>query len=180
MSDDRAVSAARAPIPPPRGPAVALMSRAPRTGATKSRLAEAVGAEAAAALARAFLLDAAEAVRAGDWHAAVFVEPAEAVEEVAALTGIEDARPQAAGDLGGRMLAAVDELAGDGYGPVIVVGSDIPMMSAQHIEEAFAALGALDGCDIVFGPAEDGGYYLVAMHRPQPVLFGAFIEWGGA
>lgn len=163
---------------PTRGPAVALMSRAPRAGATKSRLAEAVGAEAAAALARAFLLDAAEAVRAGEWHAALFVEPSETVAEVAALTGIADARPQASGDLGARMLAAVEGLAGDGYGPLVVVGSDIPAMRARHVEDALAALGAPGGCDVVFGPAEDGGYYLAGMQRPQPVLFSSGVEWG--
>ncbi|MDP6605349.1 MAG: TIGR04282 family arsenosugar biosynthesis glycosyltransferase [Dehalococcoidia bacterium] len=159
------------------------MSRAPRPGATKSRLAEAVGAEAAATLAGAFLLDAAEAVRAGDrmgdWHAALFIEPAAAVAEVAALTGIEDARPQASGDLGQRMLATVEELAGDGYGPLVIVGSDIPAMRARHIADALAVLAGPDGKDVVFGPAEDGGYYLVGTGQPQPELFAAGIEWGG-
>jgi rSAM/selenodomain-associated transferase 1 len=159
------------------------MSRAPRAGATKSRLARAVGTEAAALLARAFLLDASDAVRGGragsSWHAALFVEPAGAVAELGALTGIEDARPQAGGDLGQRMLAAIEELAGDGYAPLVIVGSDIPAMRARHIEDALTALDGLDGSDIVFGPAEDGGYYLVGMSGPHPELFGPGIEWGG-
>ncbi len=160
-----------------RGPAIALMTRAPRPGETKSRLAAALGAEAAADLARAFLLDAADVVRDGDWHASLFVEPAEAAAELAALTGIEDVRPQTGDHLGARMLATVEATAADGYGPLIVTGSDIPTVGSAHFREALAALR---DHEVVFGPAEDGGYYLAGMHRPQAALFGAEIEWGGA
>ena len=160
-----------------RGPAVALMTRAPRPGETKSRLAAVLGEQAAADLARAFLLDAADTVRGGDWHASLFVEPAEAVDELAALTGIEDVRPQAGSDLGARMFGALEALAADGYGPLIITGTDIPTMGVQQLRDA---LDALRESDVVFGPAEDGGYYLAGMHRPQRSLFGAGIEWGGA
>ena len=160
-----------------RGPAIALMTRAPRPGETKSRLAAVLGEQAAADLARAFLLDAADTVRGGDWHASLFVEPAEAVDELAALTGIEDVRPQAGSDLGARMFGALEALAADGYGPLIITGTDIPTMGVQQLRDA---LDALRGSDVVFGPAEDGGYYLAGMHRPQRSLFGTGIEWGGA
>ena len=160
-----------------RGPAVALLTRAPRPGETKSRLAAVLGDQAAADLARAFLLDIAETIRGGEWHASLFVEPAEAVAELAALTGIADARAQAGDHLGARMFAAIEALAADGYGPLIVTGSDIPTMGVQHFRDAFAALRDHDA---VFGPAEDGGYYLAGMRRPQRSLFGAGIEWGGA
>ena len=160
------------------GAAVALMTRAPKAGETKSRLAEAVGAEAAARLAEAFLLDAAESALADAlWHAALFVEPAEAVEEMAALTGIEDSRPQAAGDIGLRMLAVPSELEADGFAPIVIVGSDIPTLAPHHLHHA---LRALRRCDIVFGPAEDGGYYLVGMWRARPAIFDdPTVGWGG-
>ena len=157
---------------------MALMSRAPRAGETKRRLAEVVGAEAAARLARAFLLDAAAAVGSAEaWHAALFVEPSEAVAELAALTAIEDARPQAGGDIGERMLAVAAALEGDGFAPVLIVGSDIPTLDVGRLHEA---LRALEGRDVVFGPAEDGGYYLVGAWRAQPPLFASPpIAWGG-
>ncbi len=162
----------------PRGAAVALMTRAPEVGETKSRLAEAVGPETAARLAEAFLLDAAAAVRSAElWHASLFVEPAEAVAEMAALTGIEDARPQASGDIGLRMLAVASELEADGFAPVLIAGSDIPTLAPRHLHHA---LRALRRCDIVFGPAEDGGYYLVGMWRARPAIFDdPAVGWGG-
>ncbi len=152
-----------------RGPAIALMTRVPRLGETKSRLGAVIGDQAAADLARAFLLAAAEVLRSGDWHASLFVE-------LAALTGIEDARPQACADLGARMFGALEALAADGYGPLIVTGSDIPTMGVQHFH---GTIDALRDSDVMFGSAEDGGYYLAGMHRPQPSLFGGGIEWGG-
>ena len=162
----------------PRGAAVALMTRAPTVGETKSRLAEAVGPEMAAGLAEAFLLDAVAAVRSAElWHAALFVEPAEAVAEMAALTGIEYARPQASGDIGLRMLAVASELEADGFAPVVIAGSDIPTLAPRHLHHA---LRALRRCDIVFGPAEDGGYYLVGMWRAWPAIFDdPDVGWGG-
>ena len=105
-----------------RGPSVALMTRAPVAGETKSRLAASIGAEAAATLDRAFLLDAAGVVRGGDWHASLFAEPADATVALAEMTGIDDARRQPDGALGARMLAAVAALGNDGYGPI--VGTD--------------------------------------------------------
>jgi rSAM/selenodomain-associated transferase 1 len=154
------------------------MSRAPESGRTKSRLGAAIGHEAAARLAEAMLLDAAAAIRAAErWRPVLFVEPAAAVEQLAERTAIEDARPQASGDIGRRMLAALQELAADGFAPLALVGADIPLLTPDHLD---AARAALQESDIVFGPAADGGYYLVAMWEPHPLLFeGLSREWGG-
>lgn len=162
----------------PRGPAVALMSRDPRPGHTKSRLTAAVGTEAAARLAEAFLLDIASAVRSAEaWHPVIFVEPPDAVARLATLTGIDDARQQTAGDIGLRMLAVASELDSDGFRPIVIVGADIPTLRATRLHQA---LRALRRADVVFGEAEDGGYYLVGTWRPRPALFDdAEIEWGG-
>ena len=154
------------------------MSRAPEAGRTKLRLAAAIGHDAAARLAEAMLLDAAAAVRAAEgMHPALFVEPAPAVAALAALTAIEDARAQARGHIGRRMHAAFEALSADGFGPIVVVGADIPMLTAGHLADAREALR--EG-DVAFGPAADGGYYLVAMWEPDARLFeDATIEWGG-
>ncbi len=66
---------------------------------------------------------------------------------------------QQRGDLGRRMDRA---MRGFGPGPVVLVGSDIPDISARHIAAAFRALGRHDA---VFGPADDGGYWLVGLRR---------------
>ena len=123
------------------------------------------------------LLDAVAALRAAEgWHAALFVEPPGAIDGLAALTGIEDARPQAGGSVGWRVLGALEALSEDGYAPVAVVSSDVPMLSAAHLD---AAREALREGDVVFGPSVDGGSYLVAMWQPDAELFDdAAVEWG--
>jgi rSAM/selenodomain-associated transferase 1 len=73
-------------------------------------------------------------------------------------------------DLGARIQAAAEDA---GAGATVVIGSDAPTMPASRLLDAFAAL---EGSDAVFGPAEDGGYYLVGLRGPQPALF-AKIPW---
>ena len=75
--------------------------------------------------------------------------------------------PQGDGNLGARMARPLQHLP---PGPVIIVGSDIPDITAAHIAAAF---DLLDHCDVVFGPARDGGYWLIGArrHAPLPGLF---------
>jgi hypothetical protein len=83
--------------------------------------------------------------------------------------------PQGGGDLGVRMRRV---MATAPPGPVVLIGSDIPALSARHIAAAFRCLGR---CDLVFGPAADGGFWLVgARRRPRlPPLFGN-IRWSSS
>ena len=152
-----------------------ILTRAPEAGRSKTRLAAALGEAAAARLARAFLLDVAGAVRAeASWHTAIFVEPAGGGAGVASLTGVADVRPQSLGSIGARMRAAAAALFGEGFAPVVLVGSDIPTLRREHVA---AALTALRRADAVFGPAADGGYYLIALRRPSDALFADTIPW---
>lgn len=84
------------------------------------------------------------------------------------------ALPQGPGDLGqrmGRVLAALPP------GPVVIVGADVPDLTAAHVAEAFRRLGDHDW---VIGPAEDGGYWLIgARRRPHLRLPFAGVRWGG-
>ena len=82
---------------------------------------------------------------------------------------------QGCGDLGQRMQRL---FAASAPGPVIIIGSDIPGIRARHIAKAFALLGARDA---VFGPALDGGYWLVGMRR-RPHLLRPFapVRWSSA
>lgn len=81
---------------------------------------------------------------------------------------------QGHGDLGQRMARA---LAAFPARPVIIIGSDIPGIRGDHIDHAFAALGR---CDVVFGPASDGGYWLVGV-RPGVSAAHLFdnVRWSG-
>ena len=83
-----------------------------------------------------------------------------------------------AGDLGQRMQAAIAATPG----PVLLVGTDCPALTVQHLRTAAAALqggtgtGTGTGAKAVFIPAEDGGYVLVGLQQPQPGLFQG-IDW---
>ncbi|WP_106610408.1 TIGR04282 family arsenosugar biosynthesis glycosyltransferase [Shimia abyssi] len=82
-------------------------------------------------------------------------------------------RPQGRGDLGDRMRRMLRQ---SPPGPVCVIGADIPGIERHHIAEAFAALG---DHDTVFGPAPDGGYWLVGLKRTAsvpPTLFEG-VRW---
>ena len=71
--------------------------------------------------------------------------------------------PQGRGDLGARMARPFRHLP---PGPVVIVGSDIPEVRRGHIAQAFDALRR---ADVVFGPARDGGYWLVGLGRRRQV-----------
>ena len=80
--------------------------------------------------------------------------------------------PQGPGDLGARMQRIMNM---PRSGPVVIVGGDIPSIRPAHIAAAFHALGSHDA---VFGPAEDGGYWLVGMRRTPRVLDGfSRVRW---
>ena len=81
--------------------------------------------------------------------------------------------PQGRGDLGQRMARL---LALPQKGPVVIVGGDIPGVRRHHIADAFAGLGSNRA---VFGPATDGGYWLVGLKRTTPPPCGMFngVRW---
>ena len=76
--------------------------------------------------------------------------------------------PQGGGDLGTRLTRTFAEHFAQGAERVVVIGADCPELTAADIA---AALDALKVCDVVLGPALDGGYWLVGLRAPQPGLF---------
>ena len=82
-------------------------------------------------------------------------------------------RAQGPGDLGQRLTAATGAIFEAGAGAVIVIGGDCPYLDATQLRDAALALGKHD---VVLGPARDGGYYLIALRRPEPAVF-AGIAW---
>jgi uncharacterized protein len=80
---------------------------------------------------------------------------------------------QTGGDLGSRMANAIGAALDQGERSVVLVGTDIPAMTAEHIQTAFAALRSHD---VVLGPSRDGGYWLIGMRRQADLFRG--IPWG--
>jgi rSAM/selenodomain-associated transferase 1 len=147
----------------------------PRPGAVKSRLAEAVGDQAAAAVYRALAEGVLEATTPvpGDYERLVFFDPPGARRALREWLPGVSLRAQAAGDLGERMADAFARGFGRGASRVAIVGSDAPGVTRGTALLAFALL---DTADVVLGPAEDGGYYLVALREPRPELLQG-VEW---
>ncbi len=160
----------------PEPVAVAILAKAPLPGLAKTRLAPALCAAGAAALQGRLIERAVETARAAEvgpvtlWAAPDQDHPA--FQTLAALFGVALAR-QPDGDLGARMLAALDAA----RGPAIVIGTDCPALRPTHLRAAAAALAG--GVDAVVVPVEDGGYALIGMRAPQPALF-ADMAWSTA
>jgi rSAM/selenodomain-associated transferase 2/rSAM/selenodomain-associated transferase 1 len=83
-------------------------------------------------------------------------------------------RRQGRGDIGARMARAFREAFNDGTERAALVGTDCPGITPEILNETFEALGRND---VVLGPATDGGYYLIGLHRPTPELF-VNLPWG--
>lgn len=152
---------------------IAILAKAPLAGFAKTRLIPALGARGAARLQRAFILRtlhvAQQAGLGGDVQ--LWCAPSAEQRFFRALqrsSGIA-CTSQPAGDLGARMQAATAA-----PGPVLLVGTDCPALTVQHLRAAAAALH--QGAAAVFIPAEDGGYVLVGLNQPQPGLFQG-IAW---
>lgn len=147
-----------------------VVAKAPRAGVTKTRLCPPLAPEQAARLARAFLLDALTNVRlAGVSPRLVCRGPAEQ-EALRRLAGpLVQVSMQAGEGLGDALEGAFCEGLADGFAAVAVLGADSPTLPTLLLREAFVALA--DGIDVVLGPAEDGGYYMLAARAIHPRLF---------
>ena len=157
------------------GSALVVFLKHPRPGGVKTRLAAAIGAQAAADLYRALAERVLEATTpaAGDYERLVFFDPPESLPQMRDwLPGVR-LMAQSGDDLGARMADAFARAFARGASRVAIVGTDAPGVSRATVREA---LSALDTADVVIGPADDGGYYLIALRAPRPELF-AGIEW---
>jgi rSAM/selenodomain-associated transferase 1 len=155
--------------------AIAVMAKAPRVGAAKTRLVPPLSAEAAAGLSACFIRDAAENIAAAARQAAIdgyiAYSPAGAETEFAPLLadGTRLLPPRRLG-LGASLYDATEDLLAMGYGSACLVNSDSPTLPTSLLVEAARALSAA-GDRIVLGPAEDGGYYLIGLKRAHARLF---------
>lgn len=142
-----------------------ILARAPQAGRVKRRLGADIGMMEAARFYRRILTAQIERMaRDPRWIVWLFVTPDTARTDPAwRLVPMARRWPQRSGDLGRRMKRPFETLP---PGPVVLVGSDIPAMRASHIARAFALLGQHD---LVFGPARDGGFWLIGAKRLRPL-----------
>ena len=165
---------------PPARPRLAIFARVPVHGQVKTRLAASVGADAALRAYEALLASTLRKLlpRWGSFEPEIWVDG-----DLDAFAAWQRRNPaigqrelrlplfaQGEGDLGQRMAWAFDQ------GVNVLVGTDIPEMTASYVEEAVAALRV---ADLVLGPTEDGGYCLIGMNSPRGELFEG-IPWGTA
>ncbi|MCU1383922.1 MAG: uncharacterized protein JWL71_2619 [Acidobacteria bacterium] len=155
--------------------AVGVMARAP-SSVGKTRLAPHLSPSRLASLRAALLADTLLGIEPLP-DVTIFLTPDDAEHDLAAIAPARiPCRPQGGGDLGARMLRAVRRLLDRAdCQAAILVGSDVPLLSAVHVLEAAEMLQAHGG--IVLGPADDGGYYLIGMTEARAELFDA-IPWG--
>ncbi len=137
---------------------VILFLKQPRPGRVKTRLGRDIGMVAAAWWFRRRAAAAVRTLRDPRWRLVLAVAPDAALRARDLPRGVPRI-PQGGGDLGARMARA---LGGAPPGPAVVVGADIPGMTAAHVARAIRALG---GAEAVFGPATDGGFWLVGLRR---------------
>lgn len=160
-------------------PRLVIFARFPVPGTAKTRLIPALGPAGAArlqdAMTRHTLCQAAGVADVADVEVRFTGCDAAAMSHrysrrFAGAAGGTEVRyePQGDGDLGDRLARATA-----GGGPVVVVGTDCPALTADLLRTALAELSRHD---VVLGPATDGGYYLIALGRPAPTLF-AGIDW---
>jgi uncharacterized protein len=149
---------------------VIVFARAPRLGTVKRRLARDVGDRAALRFYRANLARLLRVlVRDRRFHTVLAMTPDRARVRWPVRLPV---MPQGSGDLGQRMHRACA-----GHRRVAIVGTDIPELGAGDVAAAFRALGRAHAA---FGPAEDGGYWLVALSPRRPARPFAGVRWSTA
>lgn len=157
---------------------VAVLAKAPIAGLAKTRLIPQLGPQGAARLQRQLTRHAiGTALAAGLGPVTLWCTPDAQHRFFRALqrtTGI-GCEVQPGGELGQRMQLAFARQCM--HGPLLLTGTDSPPLRPAHLRDAAKAL--LAGDDAVFYPAEDGGYVLVGLRRPQPALFQG-IAWSTA
>lgn len=142
----------------------------------KTRLAAGIGARAACAVYKCFLDATVKRVSSiPGIDVLLFFTPdtAEAAAYFSREYRVGECAAQADGDLGAKMNAAFQRAFSAGCGRCCVIGTDIPDLPPDYVLESFRAL---DDNDLALGPCPDGGYYLIGLRAPAPLLFEG-IPW---
>lgn len=152
-----------------------VFAKEPRLGRVKTRLGRDIGNVKALKFYRRMLFSLTRKLSNDPrWETLIACAPDASVVEGGVWPENAARFQQGPGDLGVRMQRAFDHLP---PGPVVIVGADIPGIETRDIAEAFDKLGFSDA---VFGPAEDGGYWLVGQkRRPRVIDMFNDVRWSG-
>ena len=148
--------------------AVICFTRVPKPGQTKTRLMPRLTGEQCAELHWAFLRDLGKIYDSMDADLLVAHTPDPDWEDLKSLFPGAHFFPQEGKDLGEKMNHALNLALSMGYDRCILTGSDLPLMTKDHLLSGF---DALDQADVTLGPTSDGGYYLVGVKEESPFLF---------
>ena len=154
-----------------------VFGRYPTVGRVKTRLIPALGPAGAAALQKRFTEQTLVETRrsaARTGARVIFCHDGGTRQQIDRWLNLDggSARPQATGDLGRRMFVAISEAFRCGAKRVVLMGTDIPGLCADILNQALARL---ERHDLVLGPSTDGGYWLIGMSRPENLFDG--IAW---
>lgn len=152
-------------------PAIAVFAKAPLPGRVKTRLAAALGEWEAARQSERMTATLLERLLASQaWDVELHTDiPSDAWNRFSVTT-----RLQAAGDLGARMLHALQAGLAAGRERMLIVGGDVPTVPLDYLSELLAA-----DADVCLGPAEDGGYYAICCRRTDAAMFDG-VAWSTA
>jgi len=151
---------------------VVVFGRWPEPGRVKTRLAAAIGADQATRVYTALLDHTLSETQAAGLPVILSMASEQGMSEWEAPPGVT-ITTQSGADLGTRMEHAFAERFAAGADAVVLVGSDLPGLSAELILEAVDILGRVP---VVLGPAVDGGYWIIGQRRPGHDLFSS-VPW---
>lgn len=154
------------------GNALIIFAKQPLAGKVKTRLTTVLSPEEAAEIYRCMLIDTLSKVKQleGVDIYLFFEGNGDAASYFATIADGMETLSQRGSDLGERMMDAFQRTFERGYESVAIIGTDSPDLPISFIEEAFLLLED-PSVDVVFGPSEDGGYYLLALKRLHAELF---------
>jgi uncharacterized protein len=149
--------------------ALLVVAKRPAPGQTKTRLTPPLLPEQAALLYECFLRDTLDLMRAvPDVQRTLAYLPLTARDYFTALAPDFDLIPQVGADLGVRLDQALMHYLLLGYDQTVIMNSDGPTLPIGYLLQAFAELAS--EAEVVLGPCDDGGYYLIGLRRPAPRL----------
>jgi rSAM/selenodomain-associated transferase 1 len=152
--------------------ALVIMAKAPLPGHSKTRLAAVLSADGVARLSDCMLRDTLDLARSLDGVHVAIMCPSEDVDALAAALPGTDVVGQDGAGLAAALTSVFRRFIDAGFSRVIAIDADSPHLPGWIVQGAFETL---DGADLVVGPTEDGGYYLVGASALHPGLFGASL-----
>ncbi|MFB6355339.1 MAG: TIGR04282 family arsenosugar biosynthesis glycosyltransferase [bacterium] len=157
---------------------VGVFAKYPEVGQVKTRLGQDIGMRNAAefyAMSLGWLL---ERLHESPVGSTLFVSPPERISDIRTQYNLQDripVYPQEGSDLGEKMYNAMEWMWDEYRFPPVIIGSDAPCLPVDRIQSAVKTLQG-ETAELVLGPAEDGGYYLVGMNPPREEIFQG-VDW---